>query len=275
MRKRRALILYATMTRNTEKVAGWFRETFEAYNWEVEMIKLRGRMDWSEYEGKTFFDDYDVICLGSPIVAGLPLQPVIDALSLNGDGTLLTDIKKELDGEKVEKEGKITEAAGSRWRRQTASYPGIYNRNNSRPFGVVFTTYGGGFYGTGECMGVLNTLEVFLRNYDVDIVGMYSCGGRERGPAGFDLGVKPKAWFVPGPQGQNVPDADVCDPVTYTMADGTERPGSYFFHYNNNEKPGPKEEARARAFISDIVEDYFMTYDGERFIGTSRILSIS
>lgn len=36
------------------------------------MIRLKGKMDWTEYEGKTFFDDYDVICLGSPIVAGLP-----------------------------------------------------------------------------------------------------------------------------------------------------------------------------------------------------------
>ena len=82
MKQRRALILYATMTKNTEKVANWFQETFEYYNWEVQMIRLKGKMDWTEYEGKTFFDDYDVICLGSPIVAGLPLQPVIDALSL-------------------------------------------------------------------------------------------------------------------------------------------------------------------------------------------------
>ena len=28
--KRRALILYATMTSNTEKVANWFAETFDA-----------------------------------------------------------------------------------------------------------------------------------------------------------------------------------------------------------------------------------------------------
>ncbi len=274
MGQRRALILYATMTQNTEKVANWFRETFEYYNWAVQMVRIKGKMDWSEYEGKTFFDDYDVICLGSPIVAGLPLQPVIDALSLNGDGSLLTDVKKELSGEAVDKD-KITRAAGSRWRRNTAPYPGIYNKKNSRPFGVVFTTYGGGFYGTGECQGVLKTLEVFLRNYDVDIVGEFSCGGREMGPAGLDLGVKPRAYFIPGPKGKNAPPADVRDPVIYTLADGTEKPGSYFFHYNNNEKPGPKEEARARAFISDVVEDYFMTYDGERFIGGSRILSIS
>ena len=67
----------------------------------------------------------------------------------------------------------------------------------------------------------------------------------------------------------------MCDAVTYTTKDGKKWPGSYFFHYNNEEKPGPKEEARARAFISDVVEDYFMTYDGERFIGLSQVISIS
>ncbi len=273
MKQRRALILYATMTKNTEKVANWFKETFEYYNWEVQMIRLKGKMDWTEYEGKTFFDDYDVICLGSPIVAGLPLQPVIDALSLNGDGSLLNDIKKELKGEQVQKD-KIT-PAGSRWRRNPAPYPGIYDKRNSRPFGIVFSTYGGGFYGAGECQGVLSTLKVFLQNYDVDIVGEFACGGKETGPAGLPVGVKPRAYFIPGPAGKDAPEAEVCDAVTYTTKDGKKWPGSYFFHYNNEEKPGPKEEARARAFISDVVEDYFMTYDGERFIGLSRVISIS
>ena len=45
MKQRRALILYATMTKNTEKVANWFQETFEYYNWEVQMIRLKGKMD--------------------------------------------------------------------------------------------------------------------------------------------------------------------------------------------------------------------------------------
>ena len=274
MEKRRALILYASMSGNTEKVANWFRETFEYYNWDVQMIKLKGRMDWSEYAGRTYFDDYDVVCLGSPIVAGLPLQPVIDALSLNGDGTLLTDIKKELSGEKSGQDDKVT-PAGSRWRRQAAPYPGIYDKRNRRPYGIAFTTYGGGFYGSCECLGVLNTLEVFLRNYDADIVGEFACGGREHGPAGLPVGVKPRAYFSPGPKGKDAPPADVCDAVSYTLADGTVTPGSYFFHYNNNEKPGAREEAKARAFIADIVEDYFMTYDGERFIGISRVISIS
>lgn len=52
-------------------------------------------------------------------------------------------------------------------------------------------------------------------------------------------------------------------------------PGSYFFHYDCHSRPGPREEAKARAFISDIVEDYFMTYDGVPNPPRSEIVSLS
>ena len=53
------------------------------------------------------------------------------------------------------------------------------------------------------------------------------------------------------------------------------RTGSYFFHYDCHSRPGPREEAKARAFISDIVEDYFMTYDGVPNPPRSEIVSLS
>lgn len=275
MKKRRALILYATMTHNTEKVANWFKETFGYYNWEVEMIRLKPQMDWESYEGKTYFDDYDVICLGSSIVAGAPLKPVSDNLGLNGDGVnFKKSVDKLLNNQSDINPGE-SRPAGGRWRRNAAPYPGIYNKTNSRPFGIVFCTYGGGFFGAAEAGGTLAMLEIYLRNLDVDIVGKFACGGKETGPAGGAVGTKPKAYFKPSVPRDSIPDANVQDAVVYTTADGKKWPGSYFFHYNNDEKPGPKEESRARIFISDIVEDYFMTYDGERFIGVSQVVSIS
>lgn len=274
MKKRRALIMYATMTKNTEKVANWFKETFERYNWDVTYIRIKNNMDWSPWAGQTYFDDYDVVCLGSPIVGGGPLQAILKAFSFGGGGDLEKSVQQKLDSK--EKDASMPAvAAGGSWRRERAAYPGIFNKNCRRPYGIVFSTYGGGFYGSRECNGTLAMLELYLRNYDCDIVGKFACGGKETGPAGYDVGVKPKADFKPGPKGKDMPDADVCDAVMYEMADGTQRPGSYFFHYNNNQKPGPREEAKARAFIEDIVEDYFMTYDGEPFPAFSQVISIS
>ena len=72
IKQRRALILYATMTKNTEKIARWFQETFEEYKWEVTSIRLKNTMDVDAVQPRVYFDDYDVVCLGSPIVAGYP-----------------------------------------------------------------------------------------------------------------------------------------------------------------------------------------------------------
>lgn len=121
----------------------------------------------------------------------------------------------------------------------------------------------------------MNMLRTYLGNYDVDVYGEFACGGKETGPAGGAVGTKPRQYFVPGKAQQEVPYADVPDAVIYTTEDGRQWPGSYFFHYNNDEKPGRKEKARARIFISDIVEDFFMTYGGEPFIFGSKVISIS
>ena len=51
--------------------------------------------------------------------------------------------------------------------------------------------------------------------------------------------------------------------------------GSYFFHCDMNNKPNARDEAKARAFASDFIEDYFMTYDGVPNPPQSKIISIS
>ena len=65
------------MTKNTEKIAVWFQETFQAYQWDVTMLRLKNNMNIDEIQPQVYFDDYDVICLGSPIVAGSPMKIVI------------------------------------------------------------------------------------------------------------------------------------------------------------------------------------------------------
>lgn len=277
MGKRRALILYATMTKNTEKVATWFKETFEEYNWDVTFLKLKMSNDWAALQPDLYFDDYDVVCLGSPIVGGGPLQTVVKTFSFGGDGALEKTIEKNLADKK---EGNDAAAPavppkGPTWRRNKAPYDGVMARGEKWPLGLVFTTYGGGFYGAAEASATLAVLKMYLTNYCVNVVAQYSAGGKETGPAGYDLGVKPAKQFIPGKPLDELEPADVADAIDYEMADGTKKKGSYFFHYDNNSKPGPKEEARARILISDLIEDYFMTYDGVPNLAISQLLSLS
>jgi hypothetical protein len=275
MKKRRALILYATMTTNTEKIATWFRETFEAYNWDVTFFRIKPGADYAGEQEKLYFDDYDVIALGSPIVAGFPIQPVIKAFSLGAGGELEKKVQKNIDNGTASGASEAPAQPGAKWRRGEAAYPGALARGESEPLGIVFCTYGGGFYGSSECFATLETLKLYLNLNNVRVVGKFACGGKETGPAGYALGEKPKCSFAPGKKAADLPDADVCDPVVYTMKDGTEKFGSYFFHYDLNSKPGKREEAKARAFAADFIEDFFMTYDGERSPVFSEIISIS
>ena len=54
MKQRRVLILYATMTSNTEKVAKWFQEVFDAYNWEVNLVRIRNQRELAEQQDTSF-----------------------------------------------------------------------------------------------------------------------------------------------------------------------------------------------------------------------------
>lgn len=275
MEPRRALLMYATMTRNTEKIAECFKERLEYYGWEVTYLRITAKTDWAGLQENLYFDDYDLILLGSPIVGGAPLQVVIKAFSFGAGGALEKEVQKKLDSNESDAAAPAKKPEGADWRRTKAPAPGMANRSGKRPYGIVFTTYGGGFYGTDEATATLATLKMYLKLNNVDVVGRFSCGGKETGPAGYALGVKPKADFRPGKKSADSPDADVCDAVLYTLGDGTQVPGSYFVHYDNENKPGDRDKMKAKAFISDVIEDFFMTYDGIPTPPLSEIVSLS
>ena len=149
MEPRRALILYATMTKNTEKVATWFNETFNEYGWETNLIRIMPNTNWAELQDVSYFDDYDLVCLGSPIVGGSVLQPIIKALSFGGGGALEKTSRKKLDENADDAAMAAVKPNGAEWRRTLppgARYGGLCG---TRPCGIVFTTYGG-FCGTVE-----------------------------------------------------------------------------------------------------------------------------
>ena len=284
--KRRALILYATMTKNTEKIATWFAETFRHYCWDVTILQLKASLDYESLQDQLYFDDYDIICLGSPIVAGYPLTIINKLFSLGAGGALEANVQKQIDaggGFKAEKDtmgggpdgvtgpdgappapGK--KKAGVRWRRRICPFPGGQLRDNYHPLGIVFTTFGGGFFGPNESIATIEALKNFLALNDVTVIGTFACCGREFGPAGINEGEKPLMFSK---------DVELPDPLYYDLEDGTKAQGSYFFHYNNWTKPCSRDEAKAKALIADIVEDYFMTYDGKRRPVFSQYISIS
>lgn len=292
-KKRRALILYATMTHNTEKIANWFREAFEFYNWDVSIFKLAITNDWNSIQDKVYFDDYDVVCLGSPIVAGSPLQIIVRLFSLGGGSGMDQTATMPQPGGAPPPGGppaggpppggrKINQSADAAaqgspwpllWRRRNIPYQGMMAKGNSRPLGIVFCTYGGGFFGSDEALPSLETLKFYLKMNDIDVIGTFACCGRESGPAGLKPGEIP---VCTDPEISGEERAETFrDPEVYADIGGGEHIGSFFFHTHMEQKPNYRDEGKAKALISDIVEDYFFSHDDKLKRVGSQYITIS
>ncbi len=285
-KKLRALILYATMTRNTEKIAKAMQETFLHYKWEVTFFRMTMKAaDWEGMQEKLYFDDYDVIALGSPIVAGYPLTVVNKVFSLGAGGELESKVQKQVDAGDGFQANSDTikpppgekggpgdpggpppkKAIGAMWRRRSCPFPGGPSADNYRPVGIVFTTYGGGFFGSNEALATLAALKLFLELQNVDVIGQFACVGKEFGPAGLAEGEKPML-IRPG---------EMPDPQIYETEEGEKITASYFFHGQPWNHPNDKDVIKAKILVSDLVEDMFMTYNGKRAQVKSEYISIS
>jgi len=87
MAKKKALILYASITGNTEKVAEAFGAVCREYGFEADLVKITPKRDWDEHP--VFVREYDLVLLGSPIIAGLPYKEVYEVLGLQGKTSLV------------------------------------------------------------------------------------------------------------------------------------------------------------------------------------------
>ena len=291
--KKKALILYASITKNTERVATWFKETFEHYGMEVTMIKVLNGKRWLEgNEDKLYFDDYDVVCLGSPIIGGSPMKCMLTHFSAGAASSLEDNVAKNAErglgfnagGAGGFAEGEVKDGGPGMpppppggpgmapppggpphmiaWRREEImTYPGGPHKPGMyKPLGIAFTTYGGGFCGPSECLPVLQLLKLYLEDKGAKVIGRFACPGKEFGPAGLDDGEVPMQIQEP--------------PVYYKDADGNYHAGGFFHHTSNNQNPAPRHEAQAKAFIASIVEDHFYTWDGKRRDADSEYVSI-
>lgn len=269
-RKGKALVMYASMTGNTGKIASCFAETFQHYGFETELLRITSKTNVPKD-----FSGYDIVCLGASIIAGSPLKVISSKYSLGGD--MNTVGKADGIGAEPNAPGgpgpggpppegmpPMNEIPGDSPTGITyagaAQAHGLYH-----PLGIVFTTYGGGFYGSNEAMATLETLKLYLELQYVQVVGKFACCGRETGPAGLADGVLPHVMS----------GGTIEPPVYYKDSDGNYHAGSYFFHSHMNSKPSERDFMKARALAADLAEDYFLSYDGKRKEGESMYISIS
>ena len=133
---KRNLIVYASRTGNTEKVAKELAKNFERYGWTNTLKKLP-----DDYDAKNpdfNFDDYDFVCVGSPVISELPLDQI---------------------------------------RTVTYGQPGLKKLTPGPKCGIVFCSYGGIHLGPVEAAPALKLLEVELMHQLYNVIGSLAIPG--------------------------------------------------------------------------------------------------
>ena len=144
---KRSLILYQTMTSNTEKVALRFKKVFEKKGWVCDIFKVDKNMDAQNLPFD--FQDYDFMCAGSGVYAALPGKEILDIIF---------------------KVSHQTRRAGKIVRVHRKIVPGPKT-------GVVFVTYAGTHLGPKEAEPSLSLLDLNIEHLKFKCVGRFSCPG--------------------------------------------------------------------------------------------------
>ncbi len=159
MKKRKSLILYQSLTGNTEKVALRFKKVFENKGWQCDIFKVDKDTDSANLPFQ--FADYDFMCAGSGVYAALP-------------GKEITEVMYKYTHQ-PKRNGKIV-------RVHRKIIPGPKS-------GVVFVTYAGTHLGPKEAEPALSLLDLNIEHLRFKCIGRFSC------PGGVGGRPTPGQWF--------------------------------------------------------------------------------
>lgn len=245
--KQRGLILYASITGNTEQVAKAFEKAFLGCGWSCDLVKIDGKTNFKQTP--VYFDDYDIVCLGSPVMAGIPAPNIGRVLGL-------------------------TQPEPPRmWRGGMG--PGMDMQGGPSPDvkAVVFATYAGAIR---EAYSTLAVEKQYLECLRLKIVGQFSCPGCEISHMAVDrtaaiMGVQVEKaaplvqLYKTNPDGpafskltpekhQAMRDA-VADPRDMPDYEGME----HFIapKYDLENRPNAHDLTMAEYFMQNLIQDYF------------------
>lgn len=292
MKKRKAVVLYGSLTGNTELVGRAMAEVLEEYGFETRCEKLVAGKDWKD--DPVILWEYDIVVLGSLIVAGLPYKEVYQLLGLQGNRNIfgmVQDRTKEPDPE-ANPMGRLQLHSGIPGivaPSVATGTPGAKGDQLPTIYGVVYTTYGGSGVGPPECEGSLAVMEELLRVNGVRTVGKFACPGKEiRHDAvdgiARDLNINIADAMAMISRYTLNPNAEEFQRMgeekvsivrhymgledDYSMLEGNDplgigKPGSTFWHYDSGKRPSDRDLTKAKIFIAEIIEDYFLTVTGD------------
>lgn len=245
---KKSLILYASWGGNTEKIALTFKKVFDEFGWQCDVLKVTKNTD--VHHPPYYIDDYDIVCLGSLIVNGIPVKEIFDDhLGIAMPQNLFRNPKEGF--------GEISET----WRSKK---------------GIVFATYGGTRWGPPEAIPTLDILELRLQDMRIKCIGKFACaGGSKRGHGhSLDRLADLKGWTIEESswiakryeENPNYPEFADYSPEDRKLLDDTiaarkkelpvpNRPHQW--HWDIHNRPNERDLLKARIFLEEILEDFY------------------
>ena len=184
---KKSIILYSSLTGNTEKVALRFKKVFDKQGWECDIFKVDKNMD---FRNPPFnLAEYDFFCVGSYVVLDWPTEEIINLLVKNP----LSGHSGEPTREELARRGESPKAPDGP---PQGAPPAGGQEEQPRPRprakiipgpqkGIVFATYGGMHLGPKEAIAALAQMDLEMEHMGIKCIGHFSCPGKH-GNAGGD-----------------------------------------------------------------------------------------
>ena len=267
---RKALIVYASVTGNTEKVAKRFKQVFDKKgepwgDWECDIYKITKQSD--KKKSPYHLEDYDFICVGAPIWAGIPPLYLFDD-HIGALGAVLMPraaIDMSLgEGQNQQREELMGE--------MMAKFKAGWGPKK----GVAFVTYGGQGQGPIESLAALSCLELRLEGARVKCVGKFACCGGMWDEPPVDRIANRFGWMVGDAtvaisrykENPNDPEFDHLSEEDRKLFDraaketqkfkpGRTHQGMRSWHFDYEHRPTERDLLKAEIFLSEILEDYY------------------
>lgn len=262
---KKALIIYATISGNSEKIAKAFEKTLVHYGFQVDMFKAVDASHFVKIEG------YDLYIVGTGIVGGIPEKNLLAAF---GAGNY-TNMKQ------------LAEIGGDTGAPQ-------WGRGVPLSKGIIFLTYGGNRRGPSEVLASMSLLEMMMTDMGITVIGEFACGGISKRKHSHNM-TDDLALALNTSVEEVAPllEAYIEDPTSefcislpqstrdllqksvdsYQEVDQRRVGVPYAWHNETIARPSERDLAKAEIFLSEIIEDVFLPHEKETI--ESRYMSIS
>jgi len=169
---KRSLIMYASHTNNTAKVAERFKSALERNGWQCDISKIKQDSDPTAFPYK--IKDYDLVCAGSGINLHLPYAELIAVIRIPRYGYDPLKAVQPTPGTQPTNEG--TNKMGSGSKAAPAHGKIIFSPDSKKC--ISFATYGGLEFGPGEVQPALDWINLEMAHLSIEPVGTFCCPGK-------------------------------------------------------------------------------------------------